>query len=638
MADISRAVMFGKLDTLSFRAMESATTFCRLRGNPYVEIVHWLHQVLQLPDSDLHRVIRHADIDPAVLARDLTDALDRLPRGASSVTDIGAQLEEAVERGWVHASLLFEAHTIRSAHVLVGMLRTPALRNVLRGISREFDRVKADDIVERHADLFDGSPETQAQTAPAPQPPADAGALRTNDALQRFTVDLTEDARSGKLDPIVGRDEEIRQVIDILMRRRQNNPILTGEAGVGKTAVVEGLALRIVAGDVPPALRHVSLRTLDVALLQAGAGMKGEFETRLRQVLDAVQSAEKPVILFIDEAHTLIGAGGAAGTGDAANLLKPALARGAVRTIAATTWSEYRRHIEKDPALTRRFQVVQVHEPDETRAVTMMRGVAAALEAHHGVQILDEAVEAAVRLSHRYLPARQLPDKSVSLLDTACARVAVSQHATPPAVDDARRRIETLMTELDVIAREAAIGIDTAARHEAASADLKLAHAHLAALEARWHAERGMVEDILARRRALREHAPDADLNALRERQAQLALHQGEAPLILPGVDRHAVAAVVQDWTGVPVLNMLKNELGNVLRLDELLDRRIIGQHHATRMIARRVQTSRAGLDDRTSPSACFCWPEPRASARRRRRSRSRRRSMAASRISSPST
>ncbi|SAL34352.1 Clp protease ATPase [Caballeronia cordobensis] len=606
MADISRAVMFGKLDTLSFRAMESATTFCRLRGNPYVEIVHWLHQVLQLPDSDLHRVIRHADIDPSVLARDLTDALDRLPRGASSVTDIGAQLEEAVERGWVHASLLFEAHAIRSAHVLVGMLRTPALRNVLRGISREFDRVKTDDIVERHADLFDGSPETQAQTAPAPQPSADAGAPRTNDALQRFTVDLTEDARSGKLDPIVGRDEEIRQVIDILMRRRQNNPILTGEAGVGKTAVVEGLALRIVAGDVPPALRHVSLRTLDVALLQAGAGVKGEFETRLRQVLDAVQSAEKPVILFIDEAHTLIGAGGAAGTGDAANLLKPALARGAVRTIAATTWSEYRRHIEKDPALTRRFQVVQVHEPDETRAVTMMRGVAAALEAHHGVQILDEAVEAAVRLSHRYLPARQLPDKSVSLLDTACARVAVSQHATPPAVDDARRRIETLMTELDVIAREAAIGIDTAARHEAASADLQLANAHLAALEARWHAERGMVEDILARRRALREHAPDADLNALRERQAHLALHQGEAPLILPGVDRHAVAAVVQDWTGVPVLNMLKNEVGNVLRLDELLDRRIIGQHHATRMIARRVQTSRAGLDDPNKPVGVF--------------------------------
>ncbi|MEI5999926.1 type VI secretion system ATPase TssH [Paraburkholderia bengalensis] len=605
MADISRAVMFGKLDTLSFRAMESATTFCRLRGNPYVEIAHWLHQVLQLPDSDLHRVIRHADIDPSVLARDLTDALDRLPRGASSVTDIGAQLEEAVERGWVHASLMFEAHTIRSAHVLVGMLQTPALRNVLRGISHEFDRVKADDVVERHADLFAGSPETPAQTVPAPQPLAAVDARRTNDALQRFTVDLTEDARSGKLDPIVGRDEEIRQVIDILMRRRQNNPILTGEAGVGKTAVVEGLALRIVAGDVPPALRHVSLRTLD-ALLQAGAGMKGEFETRLRQVLDAVQSAEQPVILFVDEAHTLIGAGGAAGTGDAANLLKPALARGAVRTIAATTWSEYRRHIEKDPALTRRFQVVQVHEPDERRAVTMMRGVAAALEAHHGVQILDEAVEAAVRLSHRYLPARQLPDKSVSLLDTACARVAVSQHATPPAVDDARRRIETLMTELDVIAREAAIGIDTAARHEAASADLQVANARLAALEARWHAERGMVEDILARRRALREHAPEADLTALRERQAQLAMRQGEAPLILPGVDRHAVAAVVQDWTGVPVLNMLKNEVGNVLRLDELLDRRIIGQHHATRMIARRVQTSRAGLDDPNKPVGVF--------------------------------
>ncbi|SPB13810.1 ATPase AAA [Caballeronia novacaledonica] len=605
MADISRAVMFGKLDTLSFRAMESAATFCRLRGNPYVEVAHWLHQIVQLPDSDLHRVIRHAGIEPAALARDLTDALDRLPRGASSVTDISSQLEEAVERGWVHASLLFDAQKVRSAHVLVGMLRTPALRNALRGISREFDRVKADDLIDAFADVLDGSPETSGD-APAQQAKAPATPHQADDALQRFTVDLTEDARSGKLDPIVGRDEEIRQVIDILMRRRQNNPILTGEAGVGKTAVVEGLALRIVAGEVPPALRHVSLRTLDVALLQAGASMKGEFETRLRQVLEAVQSAEKPVILFIDEAHTLIGAGGAAGTGDAANLLKPALARGAVRTIAATTWSEYRRHIEKDPALTRRFQVVQVHEPDETRAVAMMRGVASALEAHHGVQILDEAIEAAVKLSHRYLPARQLPDKSVSLLDTACARVAVSQHATPPAVDDAQRRIETLNTELDVIAREAAIGIDTAARHEAAAAALEQERARLAELEARWRIEGDMVRDILARRDALRDNAPGADLAALRERQTRLAEHQGETPLILPGVDRHAVAAVVQDWTGVPVLNMLKNEIGNVLRLNELLDRRIVGQQHATRMIARRVQTSRAGLDDPDKPVGVF--------------------------------
>ncbi|WP_322029017.1 type VI secretion system ATPase TssH [Paraburkholderia sp. J76] len=604
MADISRAVMFGKLDTLSFGAMESATTFCRLRGNPYVELAHWLHQLLQLPDSDLHRVIRHARIEPAALARDLTGALDRLPRGASSVSDISSQLEEAVERGWVYASLLFDARKVRSAHVLVGVLQTPALRNVLRGISREFDRVRLDDLVANFADVLDGSPETSTQAAIITQDVEST--RRTDDALQRFTVDLTAQARAGELDPVVGRDPEIRQVVDILMRRRQNNPILTGEAGVGKTAVVEGFALRIAAGDVPPALRDVSLRVLDVALLQAGAGMKGEFETRLRQVLEAVQSASRPVMLFIDEAHTLIGAGGAAGTGDAANLLKPALARGSVRIIAATTWSEYRRHIEKDPALTRRFQVVQVHEPDEARAVTMMRGLAAALEAHHGVQVLDEAIEAAVKLSQRYLPARQLPDKSVSLLDTACARVAVSQRATPPAVDDAQRRIDALNTELEVIAREAAIGVDTAARREAAAAALQAETARLDALRERWRIEREMVEDILARRKALRADAPHADLAALRERQAQLAACQDDAPLVLPGVDRHAVAAVVQDWTGVPVLNMLKNEIGNVLRLNEVLDRRIVGQQHATQMIARRVQTSRAGLDDPDKPVGVF--------------------------------
>ncbi|MEA3112693.1 MAG: type secretion system protein VasG, partial [Caballeronia sp.] len=351
MADISRAVMFGKLDTLSFRAMESATTFCRLRGNPYVEVVHWLHQVLQLPDSDLHRVVRHFGIEIAALARDLTDALDRLPRGSTSITDISSQLEEAVERGWVYGSLLFDAQKVRSAHMLIGALQTPALRNALRGISREFDRVKLDELADNFASVLGGSPEAALEPA-ATRPPNTNNTINTlntlntppgtQDALQRFTIDLTEQARAGKLDPIVGRDDEIRQVIDILMRRRQNNPLLAGEAGVGKTAVVEGLAHRIVAGDVPPALRDVTLRTLDVALLQAGAGVKGEFEARLRQVLEEVQSAERAVILFIDEAHTLIGAGGAAGTGDAANLLKPALARGSVRTIAATTWSEYR--------------------------------------------------------------------------------------------------------------------------------------------------------------------------------------------------------------------------------------------------------------------------------------------------------
>lgn len=447
------------------------------------------------------------------------------------------------------------------------------------------------------------------------------------EALKRFTVDLTEQARSGKLDPIVGRDEEIRQLVDILMRRRQNNPILTGEAGVGKTAVVEGFALRIVAGDVPPSLKDVELRALDVGLLQAGASMKGEFEQRLRQVIEDVQSSPKPIILFIDEAHTLVGAGGAAGTGDAANLLKPALARGTLRTVAATTWAEYKKHIEKDPALTRRFQVVQVDEPSEHKAILMMRGVASTMEQHHQVQILDEALEAAVKLSHRYIPARQLPDKSVSLLDTACARVAISLHAVPAEVDDSRRRIEALETELGIIGRERAIGVAIGTRQADTQAALDEERARLSELEARWAEEKALVDELLATRASLRAAAEPVDgtsreagadtpaldqgeLDALRERlgelQASLSALQGEDPLILPTVDYQAVASVVADWTGIPVGRMARNEIDTVLRLDEHLKKRIIGQDHALAMIAKRIQTSRAGLDNPSKPIGVF--------------------------------
>ncbi|WP_179401428.1 type VI secretion system ATPase TssH [Burkholderia guangdongensis] len=639
MAEIKRAALFGKLNKLGYRAIESANVFCKLRGNPYIELVHWFHQILQTQDSDLHRIIKHFGVDPAGLARDLTEALDRLPRGASSL-DIGSQVEEAVERGWVFGSLLFGESQVRTGHLIVGLLKTPSLRNALYGISRQFERVKLDALVEEFDRVVGGSPEAsmsasdgfQAAAASADGeggavPPA---AMGKQEALRRFTTDLTEQARSGKLDPIVGRDEEIRQVVDILMRRRQNNPILTGEAGVGKTAVVEGFAQRIVAGDVPPSLRDVQLRTLDVGLLQAGASMKGEFENRLRQVIEEVQASEKPIILFIDEAHTLVGAGGAAGTGDAANLLKPALARGTLRTVAATTWAEYKKHIEKDPALTRRFQVVQVPEPDETKAILMMRGITSTMERHHKVQILDEALDAAVRLSHRYIPARQLPDKAVSLLDTACARVAVSQHATPPSVDDSRKRIAALETELEIIARETAVGVDTREREAAASEKLAAEQARLAELDARWQTEKALVEKILALRAQLRgetgkvEGAPEAasdaaaaDANAdpaaagarlaeLRELQATLAAHQGDDPLILPTVDRQAVASVVQDWTGIPVGRMVKNEIENVLKLAENLNKRIIGQGHATAMIAKRIQTSRAGLDNPNKPIGVF--------------------------------
>ncbi|MGZ8231878.1 MAG: AAA family ATPase, partial [Burkholderiales bacterium] len=407
MSEISRVALFGKLNSLAYKAMEGATVFCKLRGNPYVELEHWLQQILQTQDSDLHHIVKHFELDPARVAKDMTDALDRLPRGSTSISDLSTHVENAVERGWVYGTLMFGENRVRTGHIIVGMLKTPSLRNALANISKQFERIKADTLTEDFVKITGGSPEehlgaTDGSSMGAPGEASGAMApaqMGKQEALKRFAVDLTERARKGEIDPVTGRDEEIRQIVDILMRRRQNNPILTGEAGVGKTAVVEGFALRITRGDVPPALKDVSLLSLDIGLLQAGASMKGEFENRLRQVIDEVQASPKPIILFIDEAHTLIGAGGAAGTGDAANLLKPALARGTVRTVAATTWAEYKKYFEKDPALTRRFQTIPVAEPDEAKALLMVRGVASTLEKHHRVQLLDEALEAAVRLS-----------------------------------------------------------------------------------------------------------------------------------------------------------------------------------------------------------------------------------------------
>jgi len=402
MGDISRTALFGKLNSVAYKAIEGATVFCKLRGNPYVEVVHWVHQILQLQGSDVHSIVRAFNLDPGRLARDITESLDRLPRGATSISDLSPHIEDSVERAWVWATLKFGDVQVRTGYVVLAMLKTATLRNVLLSMSREFEKIKLEQLTDDFANIVKSSPEEglkakdgglAGQAAPGEfsgaMPPAQMG---KEEALKKFTVDLTEQARSGKLDPIVGRDEEIRQLIDILMRRRQNNPILTGEAGVGKTAVVEGFALKIASGDVPPPLKDVTLRTLDVGLLQAGASMKGEFEQRLRQVIEEVQASPKPIIMFIDEAHTLVGAGGAAGTGDAANLLKPALARGTLRTVAATTWAEYKKHIEKDPALTRRFQVVQVAEPSEEKAILMMRGVTSTMEKHHKVQVLDEAL------------------------------------------------------------------------------------------------------------------------------------------------------------------------------------------------------------------------------------------------------
>ncbi|MEX8496337.1 type VI secretion system ATPase TssH [Leptothrix ochracea] len=618
MSEISRSALFGKLNPLAYKAIEGATVFCKLRGNPYVELQHWLTQILNAPDTDLHRVLRQYEIDSGVLASDLTRSLDRLPRGSTSVTDLSSLVENAVERGWVYGSLMFGDTQVRTGYLLIGLLKTASLRNALLAISKQFERIAVDDLIERFSRLLGTSPE-QAQSASdsgaAPGEASDAiapAAMGKQEALKKFTTDLTEQARAGGMDPIVGRDDEIRQVVDILMRRRQNNPILVGEAGVGKTAVVEGFAQRIARGDVPPSLKDVQLRALDVGLLQAGASMKGEFEQRLRSVIDEVQASPKPIILFIDETHTLVGAGGAAGTGDAANLLKPALARGQLRTIGATTWAEYKKYIEKDPALTRRFQSVQIDEPSEPKAILMMRGVASTMEKHHRVQILDEALEAAVKLSHRYIPARQLPDKSVSLLDTACARVAISLHATPAEVDDARKRIEALETEQAIIEREAAIGIETQERAASVVTQLAAERERLGGLDARWQLERGLVDRLLALRARLRspDEAAVAEreptLAELQQVQAELSTLQGETPLILPTVDYQAVASVVADWTGIPVGRMASNEIDTILNLPKLLAKRVIGQDHAMEMIAKRIQTSRAGLDNPNKPIGVF--------------------------------
>ena len=652
MTNISRVALFGKLNDLGFKAIEGATVFCKLRGNPYVEIVHWVHQILNNQDSDIHRIILHYDLGESEIATEITRALDALPRGASSVSDLSEHLEDAMERAWVWGSMLYSSNQVRTGHLILGMLKSHGLKNILTTVSPTLASINADDLADNFHQITDGSPEDnmrpqdRSTTGSGAEPGEASGAMPSSqegkeEALEKYCTDLTAQARAGEIDPIVGRDEEIRQIVDVLMRRRQNNPILTGEAGVGKTAVVEGFALRIARGDVPPALKDVRLLMLDVGLLQAGASMKGEFENRLRQVIDEVQGATTPIVLFVDETHTLVGAGGAAGTGDAANLLKPALARGTLRTIGATTWAEYKKYIEKDPALTRRFQVVQVEEPDIPKAVLMMRGITSMLEKHHRVQVLDEGIEASVTLSARYIPARQLPDKSVSLLDTACARVAVSQHAVPPQVDDCQRRIEALSTELEIIARDESAGYEVSDRREAVNAAKEAEEARLTELTSAWTAEKELVGKIIELRARLRDggqaientHTPEGEaateaadaephhssaevplsgedraalMDELKACNAQLEELQGDNPLILPIVDHQAVASVVGDWTGIPVGRMVKDEIETVLNLKELLAKRVIGQDHAMQMIAKRVQTSRAGLDNPSKPIGVF--------------------------------
>ncbi|MGN3975561.1 type VI secretion system ATPase TssH [Tsuneonella sp. SYSU-LHT278] len=628
MTEISRSALFGRLDPTALKAIETATGFCKMRGNPYVELVHWLHILLQDAQNDIAAIRTAFNIDDAQLARDVVAALDQLPRGASAISDFSPQIEEAIEKGWLYASLQWGAAKVRTGHLLYGMLKTPTLKNALLAISIEFRKIDANRLASDFEGLTRASTEqTQTAGTAAVGGGADgdtgapgAGGMGEGSALAKFSTDLTQAARDGKIETIIGRDAEIRQIVDILLRRRQNNPILVGEAGVGKTAVVEGFAKRLAEGDVPPALQGVTLRSLDIGMMQAGASVKGEFEKRLRAVIDEVEGSATPIILFIDEVHTLVGAGGQAGTGDAANLLKPALARGNLRTIGATTYAEYRQYFEKDPALTRRFQTVDIGEPDRDKAIQMIRSVAPMMEAHHDIVVLDEAVDAAVTLSQRYVPARQLPDKAVSLLDTAAARVAVSQHATPARVEDRKRKLELLEVEREVVERELGGQYRSDDRHQKIVDEIDEAKAALDEAQAKWDAEKAALEKVVEARRALTgaraaEDGAGADEDRLKAdlTAAIDAMHeaQGDDPMVFGVVDADAVSAVVADWTGIPVGRMVKDEIRSTLDLAERLKKRVVGQDHAMDAIAKRIQTSRAKLDNPNKPVGVFmlCGP-----------------------------
>lgn len=619
---ITRHALFGKLGSTLFKSVESATAFCKLRGNPYVELTHWLHQLAQLPDSDLHRILRHCDINIDVLQRDLARSLATLPAGASSISDFSHHIETAIERAWVFATLSFNDNRVRGAWLIAALVKTPELRRILLSVSPAFQKIPLEGLDEALPAWIDGSLEssdtaydgTDFSTAVPGEASGALSSTAKSSPLEQFCTDLTARARDGGIDPVVGRELEIRTMIDVLLRRRQNNPLLTGEAGVGKTAVVEGLALAITSGSVPPKLTDVRLMSLDVGALLAGASMKGEFESRLKGVLEAAAKSPAPVILFVDEIHTLIGAGGQAGTGDAANLLKPALARGTVRMIGATTWSEFKRHIERDPALTRRFQVLQVMEPEEAAAIDMVRGLAQTFAKHHGVDILDEAIRAAVTLSHRYIPSRQLPDKAISLLDTACARVALSQHARPAELQNVRQRLQAVQVERELLKREARIGEEVTTSLELAQARIEALTVEVDEIEARWRTQAAAAQSLLLARNPASGHEmaeAEVSIETLRELKNVLNELQADTPLVFPEVDATIVASIVSDWTGIPAGRMMTDEVAAVMALPNTLEKRVIGQRDALRLICERVQTARAGLTDPEKPIGVFLLAGP---------------------------
>src|SRR5579863_1234049 len=614
--NINLKALIGKLDDTARAALEAAAGLCLSRTHYDIEVEHFLLKVLDARGSDAVRIFRHFGIDTSRFQKELERSLDKLKSGNARTPAISPHVLKMLAEAWTLGSIDFGAQKIRTGFVILALAGNAELARMVRDTSREFAKIEAEALRRDFSAIVAGSEEeksvateTESQDGgDASQPPA--GGKTPN--LDQYTVNLTANARAGKIDPVLGRDFEIRQVIDILTRRRQNNPILTGEAGVGKTAVVEGFALRIAGGDVPPSLQNVSVRTLDLALLQAGAGVKGEFENRLKGLIEEVKSSPSPIILFIDEAHTMIGAGGQPGQNDAANLLKPALARGELRTIAATTWSEYKKFFEKDAALARRFQVVKVEEPTEAQCMVMLRGIVASLEKHHSVRILDEGVRAAVRLSARFLAGRQLPDKAVSVLDTACARLSLGQNSVPAAMEDAIRLIDDLAVQERVLMRETAVGADHAERLQAIAVERQATEERLAALKERFEKENSLVHQV----RGLRTKIEDGDssdetrtsLNAL---QAELDAIQGEMPLMRVCVDGQIVGEVISAWTGIPTGKMLKDEIAAALTLEAQLGARVIGQAHALEGISQRIRTHRASLEDPHKPVGVFLLVGP---------------------------
>jgi len=612
--------LIGKLNDTTRGALEAAAGLCLSRTHYDVEVEHFLMKLLDASGSDAVKIFHQFEVDTSRLQKELERSLDKLKSGNARTPAISPSVLKMLTEGWTTGSIDFGATQIRSGHALLALLENTELARIARDIGKELQKIQPELLRKDFLAIVEGTQEdTDAQAAAAAPSSDGAAAPRAGGKtpnLDQFTVDLTGNARKGKIDPVLGRDAEIRQVIDILMRRRQNNPILTGEAGVGKTAVVEGFALRIAHGDVPPPLKNVDVRTLDLALLQAGAGIKGEFENRLKGLIEEVKASPTPIILFIDEAHTMIGAGGQAGQNDAANLLKPALARGELRTIAATTWSEYKKYFEKDPALARRFQVVKVEEPDEQVCMVMMRGIVGSLEKHHSVRILDEGVAAAVRLSQRFLAGRQLPDKAVSVLDTACARLALGQNSIPAAIEDATREIDDLAVQTRVLEREVSTGADHAERLEAIAKRKADAEARLKALNERFTKERDLVLKLRDIRSKLEEPGtPGGEREKQRKEldtlTAELVALQGENPLMRVCVDGQTISEVISAWTGIPAGKMLKDEIATVLTLEGVLGGRVIGQGHALEQISERIRTSKASLEDPSKPIGVFMLVGP---------------------------